>query len=344
MSEPHDEPDAAPVDAVQADAVQADAAPAEVVFAEAAPADAAPKAERARGVLYIVATPIGNLEDLTLRALRVLREVDAILAEDTRHTRKLCERHAIGTQLRAFHAHSPAHLVTRVVDELLAGARLALVSDAGTPLVSDPGASLVAAAANAGVRVEALPGASAPLAALTVAGVRADGFRFVGFLPRSGSRRRRALEHLGKDPQTTVLFESPNRLADTLVDLAEHAGKARRGAVCRELTKAYEEVARGTLAELAARFADGTRGEVTIVVEGTGNADDEEETSDEAVESLVRAALAGGASVRDAARQLAEATTLGKREAYQRVLALSSEDVDESDASIDDAGESGEIA
>jgi 16S rRNA (cytidine1402-2'-O)-methyltransferase len=295
--------------------------------------EASPRVERARGVLYVVATPIGNLEDLTLRALRVLREVDAILAEDTRHTRKLCERHAIGTPLRAFHAHSPPQLVTRVVDELLAGGRLALVSDAGTPLVSDPGASLVAAAANAGVRVEALPGASAPLAALTVAGLRADGFRFVGFLPRSGARRRRALESLAKDAQTTVLFESPNRLADTLVDLAESAGALRRAAVCRELTKAYEEVARGTLAELAERFAEGTRGEVTIVVEGTGDEADAEETSDEAVESQVRAALASGASVRDAARQLAESTTLGKREAYQRVLAIAGESAD------DDAGE-----
>ena len=283
---------------------------------------------RPRGVLYVVATPIGNLEDLTLRALRVLREVDAVLAEDTRHTRKLCERHAIGTPLRAFHAHSPPQVVTRLVDELLGGARLALVSDAGTPLVSDPGASLVAAAANAGVRVEALPGASAPLAALTVAGLRADGFRFVGFLPRSGARRRRALERLARDPQTTVLFEAPNRLADTLVDLAESAGATRRAAVCRELTKAYEEVARGTLSELAARFADGTRGEVTIVVERTGEEPKAEKTSDDAVKSIVRATLASGATVRDAARQLAEATTLGKREAYQRVLALSSGEPD----------------
>lgn len=288
-----------------------------------------PPIARVRGVLYVVATPIGNLEDLTLRALRVLREVDAILAEDTRHTRKLCERHAIGTSLRAFHAHSPAHLVTRVVDELLAGARLALVSDAGTPLVSDPGASLVAAAANAGVRIEALPGASAPLAALTVAGLRADGFRFVGFLPRSGAHRRRALESLARDPQTTVLFESPKRLAATLVELAEHVGATRRAAVCRELTKTFEEVARGTLAELSRRFAEGTRGEVTVVVEGAGDEPEAEQPSDEAIESLVRAALASGASVRDAARQLAEATTLGKREAYQRVLAVSSGDADD---------------
>ncbi len=274
------------------------------------------------GLLYVVATPIGNLEDITLRALRVLREVDAILAEDTRHTRRLCERHGVGTPLRAFHAHSSPQVLARVVAELVAGARLALVSDAGTPLVSDPGAALVAEAAAQGVRIEALPGASAPLTALAVAGLRADGFRFVGFLPRGGGRRTRALERLARDPLTTVLFEAPGRVGDTLHDLARVAGETRRAAVCRELTKAFEEIARGPLDALAARFAAGARGEVTIVVEGLGA--DAPDGDDVVVDpdALVRDALAAGASVRDAARRLAEATRIGKREAYQRVLAL----------------------
>jgi 16S rRNA (cytidine1402-2'-O)-methyltransferase len=291
------------------------------------------------GTLYVVATPIGNLEDITLRALRVLREVDAILAEDTRHTRRLCERHGVGTPLRAFHAHSSPQVLARIVAELVGGARLALVSDAGTPLVSDPGAALVAEAAAHGVRIEALPGASAPLTALAVAGLRADGFRFVGFLPRSGGRRTRALERLARDPLTTVLFEAPGRVGDTLRDLARIAGDTRRAAVCRELTKAFEEIARGPLDVLATRFAEGARGEVTIVVEGLGA--DAPETDDDVVDgdTLVRDALAAGASVKDAARRLAEATRLGKRDAYQRVLAMTADDAPRADDDDDGDGD-----
>jgi 16S rRNA (cytidine1402-2'-O)-methyltransferase len=223
---------------------------------------------RQSGVLWVVATPIGNLEDITLRALRVLREADAVLAEDTRTTRKLLERHGISTPLRTHHAHSSEGSVARMVEELRAGARLALVTDAGTPLVSDPGAALVSAAAAAGVRVEPVPGPSATLAAISVAGVRADGFRFVGFLPRAGGRRRAALRRVADDPLTTVLFEAPPRTARTLADLAAACGEDRPAALCRELTKAFEEVARGTLADLARRAERGVRGEVTIVVEG----------------------------------------------------------------------------
>jgi 16S rRNA (cytidine1402-2'-O)-methyltransferase len=293
----------------------------------------------ATGTLYVVATPIGNLEDITLRALRVLREVDAILAEDTRHTRRLCERHGVGTPLRAFHAHSSPQVLARIVAELVGGARLALVSDAGTPLVSDPGAALVAEAAAQGVRVEALPGASAPLTALAVAGLRADGFRFVGFFPRSGGRRTRALERLARDPLTTVLFEAPGRVGDTLRDLARVAGDTRRAAVCRELTKAFEEIARGPLGALATRFADGARGEVTIVVEGLGA--DAPETADDAVDgdALVRDALATGASVKDAARRLAEATRLGRREAYQRALAIAAGEAPRPEDGVGDDGD-----
>lgn len=270
------------------------------------------------GRLSIVATPIGNLEDVTLRALRVLRECDAILAEDTRRTRVLCAHHGVSTPLRAFHAHTSDARVAELVAELAGGAHLALVSDAGTPLVSDPGARLVAAAADAGVRVEPIPGPSAALAALSVAGLRVGAFRFVGFLPRSGGRRTRALEQLARAREATILFEAPQRLPDTLADLARVAGGARRATVCRELTKLHEEVARGTLSALAERFAEPPRGEVTLVVEGA-----EEEVAEEGAEpeALARALLARGLRTKDAARELAELLGWPIRDAYALVLA-----------------------
>ncbi|MBK8170108.1 MAG: 16S rRNA (cytidine(1402)-2'-O)-methyltransferase [Sandaracinaceae bacterium] len=276
------------------------------------------------GILYVVGTPIGNLEDITLRALRILREVDAILAEDTRHTKKLCERHTIGTRLRAYHAHSNDSLTEKIVGELKAGARLALVSDAGSPLISDPGASLVAACVAAGVRVESIPGASAVISAVTVAGLRSDSFRFVGFLPRSGSSRKEALEHIRRDTITTVFFESPQRLLATLRDLEALLGPARRIAVCRELTKAYEEVVRGIPAEVAAHFADGARGEIAIVVEGL----DESEAlyaakpviDDKAIVQRIHSLAAEGTSKRDIAKMFVDEYALSKNDAYARVL------------------------
>jgi 16S rRNA (cytidine1402-2'-O)-methyltransferase len=290
----------------------------------------------------VVATPIGNLEDITLRALRTLREADAVLAEDTRQTRKLLERHGISVPLRACHAHSPPEVIAGLVDELRNGARLALVTDAGTPLVSDPGAPLVAAAAAAGVRVEPIPGPSAVLSALSVAGMRCDGFRFVGFLPRSGPRRREALRRIADDPLTTVLFEAPARTARTLADLAAACGPGRRAALCRELTKVFEEVARGTLATLAARAEAGVRGEVTIVVEGRGpspvarpECGSRDEAGDEAADSaheggtvdahaIAKEALARGARPREAARVVSTATGLDAQAAYAVVVAARS--------------------
>ncbi len=279
--------------------------------------------ERGSGVLSVVATPIGNLEDITLRALRVLREADVILAEDTRRTRTLAQHHGIATPLRSFHAHTPPAKVAEVVEELAAGAHLALVSDAGTPLVSDPGARLVQAASEAGVRVEPIPGASASLAAISVAGLRVDGFRFVGFLPRSGGRRTRALTQIARAREATILFEAANRLPATLRDLVASAGSSRHAAVCRELTKLHEEVARGTLAELAERYASPPRGEVTLVVEGAS--EDRPDADDVDPEALARALLAEGMRTKEAAKVLGERVGWPVRDAYALVLKIAAE-------------------
>lgn len=275
------------------------------------------------GRLWVVATPIGNLEDVTLRALRVLREADTVLAEDTRRSRKLLSAHGIGTPLRALHAHSSDAVVDRWVAALAGGARLALVSDAGTPIVSDPGAALVARAVDAGVPVEAVPGASAVTAALVVAGLPADVFRFVGFLPRGGARRRRALDEVAGERGATVLFEAPGRVAGTLADLAARLGAGRRVAVCRELTKLHEEVFRGSLADAAARFADGARGEVTLVVEGGTDPRAEEAAAPPdaaALAAWVRERLAAGATPKAVAAELAPRLGVSKRDAYARVV------------------------
>ena len=278
-----------------------------------------------QGRLSIVATPIGNLEDITLRALRVLRESDAILAEDTRHTRALCTHHGVATPLRSFHAHSADEKVDELVRELRGGARFALVTDAGTPLVSDPGARLVSAAAEAGVRVEPIPGPSAALAALSVAGVRAGEFRFVGFLPRSGGKRKKALDRIARSREATILFEAPARVPATLRELAESVGGERRAALCRELTKLFEEVRRGTLEELSARCAEeAPRGEVTLVIEGA--AEETEEESEAEPAALARALLERGMRTKDAAKELAEILSWTVRDAYAVVLAASKDE------------------
>ncbi len=272
------------------------------------------------GRLYVVATPIGNLEDITLRALRVLREADAVLAEDTRHTRTLLMHHQIATKLVALHAHTPPSRVASLAAELGAGASFALVTDAGTPLVSDPGAELVRAAIELGVPVTPIPGPSAPLSALVASGLAAPTFEFVGFLPRSGGKRRDRLARLAKAPGAVVLFESPNRLASTLADLSGVVGE-RPVAVCRELTKLHEEIARGTAAELAQRFAEGARGEITVVIGAPASDPDEAEPLDEeALDRAIDALREEGLSARDTADRLAASTGHPRREVYQRVL------------------------
>jgi 16S rRNA (cytidine1402-2'-O)-methyltransferase len=220
------------------------------------------------GRLSVVATPIGCLEDITLRAIRILREADLILAEDTRHTRTLCAKHGISTPLRSFHAHTNDDKVDLLLAELADGAHYAMVSDAGTPVVSDPGVYLVSRAAKAGIEVEAIPGPSAVLAALCVAGLPVRRFVFEGFLPRSGGDRTRALDRIAQSAITVVLFESPHRIHATLNDLERTLGGDRQMALCRELTKMHEQTIRGTAPEVRSALSDPVRGEITVVVEG----------------------------------------------------------------------------
>lgn len=279
----------------------------------------------AAGRLFVVATPIGNMEDISLRALRILREVELVLAEDTRHSKTLLAHHGIGTPLASLHAHTPDARVAARADELAQGRRYALVSDAGTPLVSDPGRALVQACVARGVTVEAVPGASALLSALCVAGLHADRFRFVGFLARSGKRRRQELAAIAHDSASTVLYEAPNRLADTLRELCDICGDSRRAAVCRELTKLHEEVRRGGLQELAEHFAAvPARGEICVVIEGVlehGEAGDtEQDDGPPDIEAFLEARLRADKAPREVAKELASLLGLDKREAYKRVV------------------------
>jgi 16S rRNA (cytidine1402-2'-O)-methyltransferase len=227
----------------------------------------APTREAKMGTVHLVATPIGNLEDVTLRALRVLAEADLVFAEDTRRTRILLERHQIAARPVSLHAHNEASRLDRALRVLEGGGSVALVSDGGTPLISDPGERLVRAALGEGHRVESVPGASAVLAALVASGLPTQPFAFLGFLPRRVGRRRSLLESYRDRPETLVLFESPRRLAGTLEALEQILGP-RRACVARELTKLHEELVRGELGELVERFREGARGEVSVVVEG----------------------------------------------------------------------------
>jgi 16S rRNA (cytidine1402-2'-O)-methyltransferase len=215
--------------------------------------------------LAVCATPIGNLEDVTLRVLRELAEADVVLCEDTRRTRSLLERHGLRPPLLSYHEHNEARRAGEVVPRLLAGERVALVTDAGLPAISDPGARLIAAALDAGVGVTVLPGASAVETALVASGFRAERYQFLGFLPRTEQARADLWVELSRWRWPAVAFESPQRLPRSLASLAR-ALAGRPVAVCRELTKLHEEVVRGTAAEVAARFAEPTRGEVTLVV------------------------------------------------------------------------------
>jgi len=275
----------------------------------------------AAGTLYVVATPIGNLEDVTLRALRVLREAALVLAEDTRRTRILLDRHGIAARPVSLHAHNEDARIAEVLAALTAGRDVALVSDAGTPLVSDPGERLVAAAIAAGHPVVPVPGPSAVLAALAGSGLPPVPFAFLGFAPRRAGERAAAFGAWRGRPETLVLFESPHRLAATLRALAEALGP-RPACVARELTKLHEEWARGTLTELAERFAAGARGEVTIVV--GGGAEGEERPADVAPASLeerIAALVAAGRGAREIAAALARETGLPSRELYARAAA-----------------------
>ena len=271
--------------------------------------------------LHIVATPIGNLGDITLRALETLAGADLIACEDTRVTRKLLDRYAVTTPLTPYHEHNAAKARPVLLARLAEGAAIALVSDAGTPLISDPGFKLVRAAHDAGYAVTTLPGASSLLAALAVAGLPTDQFLFAGFLPPKAAARRSRIAELGRIPATLVLFETGPRIAATLADLAAGLGP-REAAICRELTKLHEEVRRGDLETLAQGAAAGeSRGEFVVVIAPPRAA---ETPSAEDTETLLREALVR-VSLKDAVAEVAAATGLPRRELYQRALALTKE-------------------
>jgi 16S rRNA (cytidine1402-2'-O)-methyltransferase len=273
--------------------------------------------------LYVVATPIGNMEDVTLRALALLRGADVVACEDTRVTAKLLARHGISCPLVAYHDHNAERMRPLLLERLRGGQTVALVSDAGTPLVSDPGFKLVREAIALGLPVTTLPGASAPLAALVLSGLPSDRFLFGGFLPARTVARRRALAELAAVPATLIFFEGAPRLAAALGDMAETLGD-RPAAVARELTKLHEEVRRGALAELAAHYgtAGPPRGEVVVVV--APPAKDVAAPSADALDTQLMAAL-DAMSIRDASAAVASATGLPRRDVYARALALRGE-------------------
>ena len=278
--------------------------------------------------LYIVSTPIGNLGDITNRAVDVLSSVDRVLAEDTRRTAILFRRYGITTPLRSAYAHNEAARAEDTVAWLDAGETLALVSDAGTPTLSDPGLRLVRAALDAGHEVVPVPGASALLAALAVSAIETTPFTFYGFPPRGGKARAERLSEIAGLAHTAVLYESPKRLPRLLADLVESCGGERRAAVARELTKRHETVVRGTLAELAAYYdGEPIRGEVVVVVDGAGGAAAPEPV---AAHALARSLLDAGERPSAVARTLAERLGLARNEAYSIALAESEEmgDVD----------------
>jgi 16S rRNA (cytidine1402-2'-O)-methyltransferase len=272
--------------------------------------------------LYVVATPLGNLGDLSPRAADLLRRVPVVAAEDTRRTRGLLTHLGASPSLLSFHAYSGERRVETVLEILRDGRDVALVSDAGTPGVSDPGADLVAAARAGGIAVVPIPGPSAVATALSAAGLPADRYVFLGFVPRKGGERTRLLARAAAEEWSVVLFEAPTRLGALLQDLARVAGPERQAAVARELTKVHEEFRSGTLAELADYYSEhDPRGEITVVLAGTGAPAPEENRTEEAAEHAVEL-LAEGLSRREVARRLTESHGLSRNDAYRLVTGL----------------------
>lgn len=273
--------------------------------------------------LYIVSTPIGNLTDITYRAVEVLNSVDRVLAEDTRRTAILFRHYGIRTPLVSAHAHNEAARTQQLLAWLADGERIALVSDAGTPLLSDPGARIVQTVAGAGYRVTPIPGASALLAALVASGLPPEPFTFFGFPPRSGRDRSALMQRLRDLDHTAVLYESPNRVVRLLHDLMESCGAERGVVVARELTKVHETFVRGTLSDVVAYYdIERPRGEVVVMIAGAVAAPPEPADA----EQLVRELLAAGRSPRDAAREAARCTGLSRNQAYEIALSLSKQE------------------
>ncbi|GBD31074.1 Ribosomal RNA small subunit methyltransferase I [bacterium HR33] len=278
------------------------------------------------GTLYVVATPLGNLGDLSERAAAVLRQVDLVAAEDTRRSRILLEHVGAHPRVLSLHAHSPAGRVDEIADLLLGGKNVALLSDAGTPLVSDPGLQLVRRARELEIPVVAVPGPSAVTAALSIAGFPADRYTFLGFIPRSGREREQLLEAIVSSPWTVVVFEAANRVVRLLEDLCARAGAERSAAVARELTKIHEECRVGTLRELAVYYGNNPpRGEVTVVIEGSARQPESKKRQaldKDEILGKAKTLLAQGLSRRDVASKLSEELGISRNRAYRLVTEL----------------------
>jgi 16S rRNA (cytidine1402-2'-O)-methyltransferase len=277
---------------------------------------------RAPGVLYVVATPIGNLEDVSARALRVLGEVAIIACEDTRHSARLLSAYSIRTPTISYFEHNEERRTPELIERLQRGESVALVTDAGTPAISDPGYRLVRAALAEGIRVAALPGPSAAVAAISISGLPTDRFTFEGFLPQKASARRNALEALKREPRTMVFFEAARRLTATLGDMESVFGREREAVVVREITKTFEESVRGTVSELRTHFtAVEPRGEIVIVVAGASAPSTTGVSSPEAHTLTVEELCDAGLSLKDASIVIARLTGTSRREVYQQALA-----------------------
>jgi 16S rRNA (cytidine1402-2'-O)-methyltransferase len=274
------------------------------------------------GTLYVVATPLGNLGDLTPRAAEILRGVPVVAAEDTRRTRGLLTHLGASPRLLSFHQHSDERRLEVILDILAEGRDVALVSDAGTPVVSDPGAELVAAVRARGGAIVPIPGASAVATSLSAAGFAGDRYLFLGFIPRRGAERTRLLARAASEPWPVVFFEAPGRLAALLADLGSAAGPGRRAFIARELTKLHEELRAGTLDELARYFSEREpRGEITVVLEGAGEGATPPDRRAEAA-AMAAELLAGGMSRRDVVERLIGALGLPRNDAYRRVMEM----------------------
>lgn len=269
------------------------------------------------GILYVLATPIGNLGDITIRALEVLREVNLIACEDTRRTGAMLAAHQIKKPLISHFEHNEERRVPELIERMLAGERIALVTDAGTPAISDPGYRLVRAAHEAGIRVRAVPGASAAIAALSISGIASNRFTFEGFLPPRDAARRNALDALSAESPTMIFYEAARRLGDTLAEMAQAFGEDCGAAVVREITKTYEETIRGSLSQLAERYArEEALGEIVIIVEGAPEKGASSAPTALTVEDLIEAGL----SLKQATAVVAKLTGASRRELYQEAL------------------------
>ena len=283
----------------------------------------------AGGILYVVATPIGNPDDISARAIRTLGEVSLIACEDTRRTGQMLARHQIGTPTVSHYEHNEEHRVPELVERLKAGEKIAIVTDAGTPAISDPGFRLVRAALEADVRVVAVPGASAVIAALSIAGIPTDRFTFEGFVPSREAARSKALDDLRRETRTMVFYEAARRLADTLAAMATAFGESHDAAVVCEITKTYERTIRGTLGELEQHFrATPALGEIVIVVTGASQQTDAGDAAIDVREAL-EVLREAGLGLKQASAVVARLTGKGRREVYQD--ALKSRDDDSSD-------------